>query len=158
MALLASEFEGLKVLTENLTIPCQLSTNTTVASQRAFSRYGGARLFTKTDGQTITATDAVPGFTTADLDDTGANSIIGIIIPVADCTELLELSVHASSITATTVSCSAIAATKKGASSTGTTASGNISAILTLTGCDADSATGSVKFTVVCRYRKTQPK
>jgi hypothetical protein len=162
MALGKAEFEQNKLAYEDLNVKVQIIGSQTQSSILTYSD-GSTLVYHEDDARTVTAVDAGIGFALTDLDNDAPPAVLGVLIPVGDALEIIELLVPTTSIVNVALAgpMTAGVVTLKGASSTGVTASGNIAFTLSCTGLDIDEDNSTVvncSFWIKVRYRKTQPK
>jgi hypothetical protein len=162
MAASKAEFEQNALALKELAFKVSIVGNTTAASIKTYAD-GSILVYHENDTRTVTAVDSDIGFALTDLENGAVPAVIGVLIPVGDAEEIVEITVPSNGIvnTSLTGAMTAGVATKKGASSTGVTASDNIAFTLSCTGLDIDedvATTPNCTFWVKVKYRTTQPK
>ncbi len=161
MALLKAEFEQNKLAYEELIFKVRIQGSQTQGSILCFTD-GTPLVYHEDDTRAVTLLDAAPGFALTDLDNDAAPAVLGMVIPVGDAAEIVDINVPVKSIvnTGLTGAMTAGVVTLRGASSTGVTASKNIAFTLSCTALDIDednATSPNCTFFVIVKYRKSQP-
>jgi hypothetical protein len=161
MATEKSEFEQNELALKTLFVKCKIIGNQTVASIKTFSD-GSTLVYHEHDTRTVTAVDSDIGFALTDLNNDAAPAVLGVLVPVGNADEVLEVTVPTAGIynTGLTGAMTAGVVTLKGASSTGVTSNDNIAFTVSCTALDIDEDNASgvnCSFWVKIVYRKTQP-
>ena len=164
MALGKAEFEQALLQVKRLRVNVGILGSQTQASIKTYCKnIPSVLVYHEDDTRTVTAVDSEIGFALTDLDNDAPPAVLGILIPVGDASELIDLTVPTVSIVNTSLSGPMTAAvfTKAGSSTTGVTATlKSIAATMSLTGLniDEDNATSeNCSFWIHTIYRASQP-